>query len=1180
MKSCLPVFLIWTAVALCCGCSGDEVLPRDRFGESGSVVAGDADPLKHALDILGLNETDLRRPIVNEEDYRALARLPLIDQLSRSPFFLQHWAEKTSNNLQAAAENGIADIFPTAVEIINGGVRYPGRNLTHIPPEPRLAEALRYLFDRYKIPPDAVILEQIRQIGISSAFEQELARLVVALTDAALLLDRAYASLSAEEAAHLSQRPELYFYPDGLTFNFLTAPTHTQTKILSIAQKIDFAAVFTAGAWISAAIDDFIRNLPDDRHSAGYFQSEATAKSFLLDIPTPLGSIIIAGTGDDRHARSGALIVDIGGNDTYRLKGRTDLSPPGRISVLIDLQGNDVHGTKGDRAVQGFGNLSVELLVDLQGDDRYRAGDLAQGCGIFGIGILADYEGNDKYEMGVMGQGFGLFGIGVLLDRRGSDRYTVTGLGQGVGSTMGAGLLCDAGGSDKYLADRNRIRGQLLPDDWSHVQGVGLSVRSPDWGRQASLYGGVGFLSDGGGDDFYYSSHENCMGASYFLSIGALVDHDGSDRYIPENGLGVGFAIHLGSAVFVDHRGDDRYYGNLLSGGAASDRSVAIMVDHRGNDSYGPSEEYVKALVVEAAQKKKQSLTEKVIRERTRQRLAQNAYASARKPKAFGMLIDYRGNDRYTSNPEEFGQSFGGLIPPIAPQDWSHAVLFDLGGQDTYSHPDRKNNRYYKWMGHSLCYDTETSLSTIGNKAIAANATSTQQPETDVFVPGQGPVNDDVARLSDPDVFRRFAARGRIVEKSEPAVVSALLRKLKVSDAGTLNREILEIVDALLFAGKMPGGTRDALLMLLEARDPNVRTFSAGKLGRWKIRSALNALLQKGNDPNEAARVQVIRAIGRISAGEAVEFLLQAGRSDFSQACRREAVLALNRWAVNAKPIQPELADRVSASMIPMLADKDEVIRTAAAGTLVCCGNSPSVRDALDRGLSDKSVYVQRAAAKSLISNGIKSGIPALIETLQFPSIDTRQHYDHELAIDLAFFCGVDFPPESRYEYATWKNWWNKNKEKVDLDLNLLIRQQIERAFAAEKETDGIAIFEDLRRQYPHSVVIRNRFAQYCSEWITLRLLTHKTVDRSTFLRCLRLQEILTQLQPGNAERWVGLAYFQYRLGNYQPALSSMETALQLDPDNQSYREKREAYRLLFEEKSPDKIRQPSETRG
>ena len=1180
MKFRLIVLLSMSALAAFLGCTGDEIHPVGRFDVSGPVVSGDLDPMKHALQVLSLQASDLQRPVAYEEDYRTLARLPLIDQLSRSPFLLQQWAEETSANFQQAAEIGIADLLLAAAETLNGGVRYPDRKLSQTQSGLRLADAVRYMYDKHDTAPDVVIFDSIHKAGLAVSFEQALCRLVISLTDASLLLGRAYAGLSDAEKSYLREWPERYFFPDGKTFNFLTAPTHTQTKLLSIAQKIDFADVFTAAAWATRAVDEFMRSLPEVRQPAQFFRNSSAPNGFRLDVPTPLGSIIIAGMDDDKHFLTGLLTIDIGGNDIYQSVMRAVKRPAGRLSVLIDLDGDDVHDAKSGRAAQGFGNLSVDLLVDLHGNDYYRAGDLSQGCGIFGVGMLADYDGSDTYEMGLIGQGFGLFGVGILIDHRGGDRYTMTGLGQGAGATMGAGILCDGEGNDKYLADRNRVRGNLQPDDWSHVQGVGLSVRSPDWRHQASIYGGIGFLSDGGGDDFYYSSHENCMGASYLLSIGALVDHGGDDQYIPEKGLGIGYAVHLGTAVFIDHDGDDRYYGNLMSGGSAADRSIAIMIDHSGDDIYGPSEDYLKIRIKNEAQNKNEALSEADLLNRLRPRLAQNAYAAARKPRAFGMLIDFSGNDRYTANPDGFGGSFGGLLAPVEPKDWSHAILFDLGGKDVYSYTGRKNNQYVKSMGHALCYDTEVSASVFGNGTDSVRVGEYLKPKRRSSAAVEDRNFQAAALLGDPDAFKRFSARGRFVGADDSVGAKALLRKLQASENNELNMELLEIVDALLFAGNMPDGPKASLMMLLDARDPSVRIFAAGRLGRWKIRSALGALLLKANDPDETVRVQFIRAIGRISDTRAVDFLLEVGSTDPSIVCRREAFLALSGLAASGEEIQPEIADKISANMISALDIKDEIIRTAAAAALVCCVGRPSVNKALNRSLLDESVYVQRAAAKSLIASGTKSAIPVLIESLRFPSIDTRQHYDHELAKDLAFYCGIDFPAQSRYEYTTWKNWWVKNNKNVDLELNLAIRSQIEQAFAQKTESDGIALFELMRSRYPHNVVIRNRYTQYCREWITMRLLTRKQVDHMVLRRCLRLQEIVTNLQPDEAEHWVGLAYFQYRLGNYQNALAGMETALQIDPDNPFYRELRDAYRLLLKQNRKDNTPKPAQIQG
>ena len=1170
MRVRLPIFLASVVVLTLLGCASEEAHPppHGRFHQSGPITGKQIDPLAHALQIMNLQVTDLQRPSAREQDYRPLARLPLIDQLSRSHFYLQHWAESTSQRLLQAGENGIDDLFPAAVQAVNPGFRIPGRTSSDMVSDLSLADAYRRLCDRFDSIADKKTIGRLQQAELSPAFDKELALLVMALSDAAFLLDQAYANLSAEESARLLQQPARYFYPDGQGFNFLTAPTHVQTEILAIAQKIDLTAVCTAAFLISEAVDTLIHSLGDKRHPSDYFQNGSGRTDALLEFPTPLGRIVIAGTGDDVHTTPAFLTIDLAGNDTYRMKKGSSSGSSGRVSVLIDLNGNDTYASQGRSYVQGFGCLGADVLVDRQGNDRYRAGDMAQGCGLFGVGLLADYEGDDTYEMGLLGQGFGLFGVGVLLDRRGNDRYTVSGLGQGVGSTMGTGLLCDLQGNDKYLADRSRSRGQLPPDDWSHVQGVGISVRSPDWGNQASLYGGVGFISDGEGDDFYYSSSEHCMGAGYFLSVGALVDHGGNDWYLPEKGLGIGWAIHLGSAVFIDLQGDDRYYGNMLSGGTASDRSIAIMIDYAGNDIYGPSEDYLKTMVMREAQNQQQPLSEKELRARVRSRLAQNAYGSARKPKAFGILIDYRGNDRYTEMPNGFGGSFGGLIPPAGPENWSHALFMDLGGQDAYSHPGKKNNHYFTTMGHALCYDTENTSTSFGSAAAPVAAEQPSAPAVPVTLSRSSLVAGDIRRLQNPDVFLRFAARGRITRSAGPATADDLLRLLTTSADTELNLELLEIMDQLLLTGQIKNGLPKALVTLLEAEDPNVRAFAAGKLGYWKIRSGLKSLLKMGNDPDETARLHVIRAIGRTAPEEAVDFLLRAGNSASPIACRREAFLALSTWVADAKSAYPKADQKIRPLMINALGDADEVIRTAAAAALKCCGSDPEVHKALSERLADQSVYVQRAAARSLAASGTKSGVAALIETLRFPSIDTRSNYDRDLAKELAFYCGIDFPDDSRYRYDTWKKWWNENQDSVNLKQNLNIQHQIEQAFAMDREKEAISIFETLRAQYPDNVVIRNRYAHFCREWIRLRLMTRRIIDRPILQQSLHLQEILTRLEPERAENWVGLAYFQYRLGNYQMAVGGIDTALKIDPHNASYLKKRKVYRHLLEEKT------------
>jgi len=462
-------------------------------------------------------------------------------------------------------------------------------------PEMDIKDAYLYLLKMEKSDVSAQILEFIKKAGFSRAFELNVGALIASVSKGSERLQKAFNELSLQDRRFITDNPERFFFPDKSHFNFLTAPVHTQTRIVSITRKIDFAEMVRAGKVVVEAVDDFTRYCMNTKKNHGiehFFTDDLAKKGLLLDLPSPIGRIVIFGSGNDVFEEEGAIIIDLGGDDRWIRKTVSGDGVPGKVSLIIDVEGNDTYGGKNISRSNGFGVLSIDIISDAGGDDRYFNRDMGQGCGLFGIGILKDLDGRDIYNMGLMGQGFGLFGFGVLIDKGGDDRYTMRGMGQGAGSTMGFGLLCDQQGNDKYLVDRNRNRSKLFADKWCHAQGAGLSIRSPDWKRQPSFYGGIGFLSDGGGDDTYYSSHGNTMGSSYFMSIGALVDHDGNDKYLPQNGYSIGFAVHLSNAVLADLQGDDYYYAKTHTGGVGSDRSMGILADYNGNDIYGPTHEH------------------------------------------------------------------------------------------------------------------------------------------------------------------------------------------------------------------------------------------------------------------------------------------------------------------------------------------------------------------------------------------------------------------------------------------------------------------------------------------------------------------------------------------------------------------------------------------------------------
>jgi HEAT repeat protein len=1156
--------LIWV------GC-GDRSAENDTYGEMVRIAETQNNPVDHALNILGLDATDLVRPHYQEENYHLGARLPIVDHVAQSPFYLHHWADDTSNKLQNAVTGGLSAFLATMIDTLNDDTGVPPKKIKGaiVAHTEGLYDAYRNLCRSYQVDVDNAVQDKIKRAGFSESFDEALGNIVFQLTQASLLAKDAFASLSREEVAYLSQRPEMYFFPEGPVFNFLTAPTHVPRKIVSITRKIDFVKLYDATTLLAAGIDGFVGRIQrlGNSHPRHFFGNGVVTEGIVIYIATPIGNVVILGPGDDVFAGTGALVIDLGGNDRYTGSVADGRQAPGRVALTIDVAGNDTYDRGDSRYGLGFGHLSVGALVDLAGSDKYLAGNLAQGCGIYGVGVLADFQGNDFYQMGMLGQGFGVFGLGLLLDADGSDRYIISGLGQGVGSTMGFGLLSDIRGNDKYLADRSKKRGRLIPDDWSHVQGVGLSIRSPEWDRDLSFYGGIGFLSDGGGNDIYFASHGNCMGSSYFMSIGALVDHAGNDKYIPQNGLGTGWAVHLSNAILIDRKGHDSYYGHTHSGGVASDRSVAMLVDYQGNDTYGPTEEYIKAQIEQQQQQSGETLADTEVQMMIDKKMALASYGSAMKPKALGLLIDYQGEDRYFASTKPFYESCGGVVPPTEPNNWSYAILFDLGGKDFYSKPGRKNNHYYKYMNHGLCYDTDFAGKGMPAKLLLSPPNRDDNLHKSLYrLFHDSPMREDLIDLLNPNLWVRYEAAGRIIQNGAVAV-PVLVRGLIASSDNEINRNIIEVIDTLILTGKLKRHQFRQLEILLDAQDPFVQIFAARTLGLWKIRHAIPNLKQTYHGANNDVRAHIIWALGQLGPASA-DLLISAARNDPSENCRREAIAALNGLVEGKQTLEEKKRLEITESLLQAFDDGSDTVRTLAARGLRYSGGNSSVMRALDRSLGDESIYVQRAAAHSLILKGQKEAIPILIESLKFPSIDTFKHYDHEIANDLAFYCGIDFPENDRYAYNTWNKWWLENGDGVNLAQNLKIMQTIEGAFSASNEEKGIAIFEQLLSDHPQNLVIRKRYILFCNEWINMRLLTRAHVNQEIFGRCLRLQQKLTQLEPESAERWVRLAYFNYRLSKFESAAAAMQKAHLIAPENASYRETLNHYRTLKKKNS------------
>ncbi|MBM4015483.1 MAG: hypothetical protein FJ293_11035 [Planctomycetes bacterium] len=319
--------------------------------------------------------------------------------------------------------------------------------------------------------------------------------------------------------------------------------------------------------------------------------------------------VVLLGAGKTTVERGAALVIDLGGDDTWIEAAVVEGAEEPRVRVVIDLAGNDQW--RGERG-PAFAACGVALVVDAKGNDRYEGGRLAQGSAAFGCAALLDLDGDDSYVAHDFAQGYSFAGVGALVDRAGDDRYSAWAYAQGGGNGNGLAALIDGGGDDRYVANGKwpdvygdsgvgsfhgasqgysfGFRdGQLL------AGGIGLfadlgsgkdDYESGNFSQGGAYFFGFGLMYDGGGDDtnrgWRYS-----QGFGVHQAVGVRWDAGGNDRYDTRCAANCGAGWDQGVGWLIDDAGDDQYdVGGLALGGTANS-AVALLVDGGGSDRYG-----------------------------------------------------------------------------------------------------------------------------------------------------------------------------------------------------------------------------------------------------------------------------------------------------------------------------------------------------------------------------------------------------------------------------------------------------------------------------------------------------------------------------------------------------------------------------------------------------------------
>lgn len=275
--------------------------------------------------------------------------------------------------------------------------------------------------------------------------------------------------------------------------------------------------------------------------------------------------------GNDVYPNDYLLLVDAGGNDTYRNNAGGNM-----VDLNFSPAGSAVAGLRGtgpakgcQRAIPGLTALdcvpAVGVLLDLGGQDTY------------GVKETPDHDTgctNDPVVRRMMTGGAGFLGVSVLRDAGGTaDTYTGKTGSLGAGHIFGVGLLSDDGGNDVYSSVRNSqgfalvggfglLHDEAGADSYSYYMPAPINPSAPNQTE------GAGGVRDDEGEGLCDRIPRFVQGAANVLpgTVGILIDDQGADSYhgafagdfvgpiqIPSTRAGsLGFGNNQGIGVFLD----------------------------------------------------------------------------------------------------------------------------------------------------------------------------------------------------------------------------------------------------------------------------------------------------------------------------------------------------------------------------------------------------------------------------------------------------------------------------------------------------------------------------------------------------------------------------------------------------------------------------------------------------
>jgi hypothetical protein len=366
--------------------------------------------------------------------------------------------------------------------------------------------------------------------------------------------------------------------------------------------------------------------------------------------------------------------------------------------------------------------------------------------------------------------------------------------------------------------------------------------------------GGIGFLYDTGGNDFY-NAEVYAQATSYWYSIGMLLDREGNDYYNACQ-YSQGAGIHLSIGILMDESGNDHYFSRFgPSQGEGHDLAVGFLIDKKGNDNYMVSGGQGVGLT-----------------------------------NSCGIFIDSEGNDLYASS-ERLGQGSANMARGFG----GFGAFIDIGGRDSYPQARQgKDETVWADGAYGIGYDVQSGESAAEEEFPQKDTLDAGVDVERVFeVASLWEVGDNRKRVR--HARKRLIAMGMeaisyIIEhemETKSGLELRAIEEVAKAHPDSIEPLLLEVLkdddrrkraNAVWLLGKI-GSTNsvDHLIGLLaEERNFRFRHTIINALGEIKEKKATPIIAPFLKDTKERVRISSARALGKLDDPEAVAPLLRA----------------------------------------------------------------------------------------------------------------------------------------------------------------------------------------------------------------------------------------------------------------------------------------------------------------